>query len=98
MRPESVLVLKPEAPYQVLQCVCEKREAVMLAKSLKWHVEAYTELDDAHQIVAVSEPVAGDQPRAVRQWKSGSLDNLKGKSVRLRFSLRNARLYSFWSE
>ncbi|MCA9010723.1 MAG: hypothetical protein KDB01_13320 [Planctomycetaceae bacterium] len=57
-----------------------------------------TVLDDAHQIVAVSEPVTGDQPRAALHWKSGGMDNIKGKSVRLSFSLRHARLYSFWSE
>ena len=57
-----------------------------------------TVLDGAQQIVAVSEPVTGDQLRAALRWKSGNLDNVKGKSVSLSFSLRNARLYSFWSE
>ena len=57
-----------------------------------------TVLDGANQIVAVSEPVTGDQPRAALRWKSGDLATIKGKTVSLRFSLRNARLYSFWSE
>ena len=59
---------------------------------------AVTVLDGANQIVAVSEPVTGDQLRAALRWKSGNLDRVKGKSVSLRLSLRNARLYSFWFE
>ena len=57
-----------------------------------------TVLGSDNQIVAVSEPVMGDQPSMVLRWKSGNLDSVKGKSVSLRFSLRNASLYSFWSE
>ena len=57
-----------------------------------------TVLDGDGQTVAVAEPVTGDQPRAAVRWKSGDLDSVKGKTVSLRLSLRNARLYSFWSE
>ena len=57
-----------------------------------------TVLDGTNQIVAVSEPVTGDRPRAALRWSSGNLDAVKGKAVRLRLSLRNARLYSFWFE
>lgn len=45
------------------------------------------------QTLAVSEPVTGDQPRGSLRWKSGNLDSVKGKTVSLRLSLRNARLY-----
>jgi len=55
-------------------------------------------LDDSGQTVAVAEPVIGDKPRAVLRWNFGNLDNVKGKTVSLRFALHNARLYSFWCE
>ena len=57
-----------------------------------------TVLDGDGQTAAVSEPVTGNQPHAALRWKSGNLNSVKGKSVSLRLSLRNARLYSFWSE
>lgn len=46
----------------------------------------------------VSELVTGNQPRASLRWKSGNLNSVTGGTVSLRLSLRNARLYSFWSE
>lgn len=55
-------------------------------------------LDGAAQTVAVSEPVTGDHPRAALRWKAGDPASIKGKTMRLRFTLRNARLYSFWCE
>jgi hypothetical protein len=55
-------------------------------------------LDGVGQTIAVSEPVIGDQPRAMLRWKSGDLASVKGKTVGLRFALRKARLYSFWCE
>ena len=57
-----------------------------------------TVLGEDGQTVAVAEPVTGNQPRAEFRWKSGNLNSVKGKTVSLRLSLRNARLYSFWSE
>ena len=57
-----------------------------------------TVLDGDGQTVAVSEPVTGNQPHAALRWKSGDLNGVTGKTVSLRLSLRNARLYSFWSE
>ena len=55
-------------------------------------------LDGHNKALAVSEPVVGDQPHANVQWKSGDLAGLKGQTVCLRFTLRNAKLYSFWLE
>lgn len=46
--------------------------------------------------LAVSQSVTGDQSRAEISWKSGSLASVQGQTVQLRFTLRNARLYSFW--
>lgn len=57
-----------------------------------------TVLDADGGTVAVSEPVTGDQPRAALRWKSGDLADVTGKPVSLRFTLRNAQLYSFWYE
>ncbi len=57
-----------------------------------------TVLDGANQTVAASEPIIGDLPSASIQWKTGDLETNKGKTMSLRFSLRNARLYSFWFE
>jgi hypothetical protein len=53
-------------------------------------------LDGAGQTVAVSAPVTADQLRAAIHWKSGNLENLQGTAVSLRFTLRDAQLYSFW--
>jgi hypothetical protein len=55
-----------------------------------------TVLDGDGHTVAVSEPVVGDMPRAAVRWKSGNLASHKGRPVSLRFTLRNARLFSFW--
>ena len=57
-----------------------------------------TVLDGEGNPAAVSKPLVGDQPHAVVQWQSGDLAPLKGKTVSVRFTLRNARLYSFWLE
>ncbi len=72
--------------------------------SLHLNVEAtsgsveLTVMDSFNQIVAVAETLTEDQPNAAIRWKSGSLENHKGKLVSLRLSLRNASLYSFWLE
>jgi hypothetical protein len=57
-----------------------------------------TVLDGGGQLVAVSEPVSGDKPRVMLRWMSGDLTAVQGKTVSLRFALRNAQLYSFWCE
>ncbi|HUY32397.1 MAG TPA: hypothetical protein VMV69_06420 [Pirellulales bacterium] len=59
---------------------------------------AVTVLDGDGRSVAVSEPVAGDHLRAAPRWKSGGLAGFKGRTVSLRFTLRNARFYSFWCD
>ena len=44
-------------------------------------------------------PISTDSTRHAVSWQdAGTLDAVQGKSVRLRFTLRNAKLYSFWSE
>jgi hypothetical protein len=39
-----------------------------------------------------------DSLDTIVRWEKGSLKQLAGKSVRLRFELSNAKLYSFWIE
>jgi hypothetical protein len=42
-------------------------------------------------------PVRGDKTLAPVAWKNGrDLGAIAGRPVRIRFQLRNARLYSFW--
>ena len=51
-----------------------------------------------NQVLAASEPVSGDQPRARLRWRKGDESKFTGRDIRLRFSLRNASLYSYWIE
>jgi len=44
-------------------------------------------------------PVTGDQLHAELRWKgTQDLSSLSGEPVRLRFVLKNASLYAFWTE
>jgi len=42
-------------------------------------------------------PVAGDSLNAELKWKKAAVSSLVGETVRLRFILRNASLYAFWT-
>jgi hypothetical protein len=42
-------------------------------------------------------PVEGDSLNAELKWKKAAVSSLVGKTVRLRFILRNASLYAFWA-
>lgn len=48
------------------------------------------------QTLAKSEVVRGDFPRVEIRWPQGRLVDLKDQPVSLRFTLRNASLYSYW--
>jgi hypothetical protein len=54
--------------------------------------------DGDGKVLAASTPMAGDLPGAPVKWKEGDLARLSGETVSLRFSLRNASLYSYWLE
>ncbi|MBH06466.1 MAG: hypothetical protein CMJ20_09110 [Phycisphaeraceae bacterium] len=44
-------------------------------------------------------PIRSDRVKVQCRWKPGSdLSQLQGKTVRLRFHIRNASLYAFWSQ
>ena len=49
-------------------------------------------------VLAVSAPVTGDRVRAEVGWQRGAFAGLKGKVIRLRFALRHASFYSYWTE
>lgn len=53
-------------------------------------------LDEAGVILAVSEPIEGNWPEIRVRWEKGNLSDLVRDRVRIRFTLRNAKLYSFW--
>ena len=53
-------------------------------------------VDDTGKVRAYTAPVTLDQTGGKVAWESGSLDALKGSVVSLRFTLRNASLYSYW--
>ena len=53
-------------------------------------------LDEAGEQQAVSEPVGSTVTDSPVKWAgSGDLNRLRGKKVRLKFQLRNAKLYAF---
>ena len=55
-------------------------------------------LDGADNVLATSAPMKGDLLRAEVKWQKGSIADLEGKAVSLRFRLRNASFYSYWFE
>jgi hypothetical protein len=59
------------------------------------HVEA---LEPDGAVVARSAPVTGDQPNTNVRWEDGDISEWTGRQVSLRFTLRKARLYSYWLE
>ncbi|MBI2193970.1 MAG: hypothetical protein HYU36_18490 [Planctomycetes bacterium] len=55
-------------------------------------------LDEEKEAVAVSDPVTGDHIRGRVQWRQGDSAAYVSQRVKLRFVLRDARLYSYWLE
>ena len=53
-------------------------------------------LDREGNALAVSKPMSEDEPRRRIAWAEGDLADVAGKTIRLRFHLRNARMFSFW--
>lgn len=53
-------------------------------------------LDKEGKALAASAPMNGDLLRGEVTWQQGDISDLKGQEVSLRFSLRNAGLYSYW--
>jgi hypothetical protein len=55
-------------------------------------------LDQDGKPLATSDALKSDLPRGEVQWKEGNLADHKGKAARLKFTLHNASLYSYWFE
>ena len=53
-------------------------------------------LDGNGAALASSAPLGGDQRSARFAWTSGHPSELRGRKVRLRFTLRDAEFYSYW--
>ena len=55
-------------------------------------------LGDGGSVVAASAELNGGLPQGKVVWTQGSLADLQGRPVRLRFTLRNGSFYSYWIE
>ena len=58
----------------------------------------YAEVLQDGRVVAKSAAVTGDHPNTPVHWEQGDIANLTGGTVSLRFTLQDARLYSYWIE
>ena len=50
------------------------------------------------KVLAASSPLTGDLLSGEVQWQTGSVADLRGQQASLRFTLRSAKLYSYWLE
>ena len=55
-------------------------------------------LGEKNEVLAASHPLGSDEPRGQIEWRTGSVAALRGRTVSLRFRLRNARFYAWWLE
>ena len=55
-------------------------------------------LDAAGGVQASSAPIVGDHPSAELVWRQGNIGEQLNKCVSLSFTLRGAKLYSYWVE
>jgi len=55
-------------------------------------------LDSDEKVLAASTTISGDVARAEVEWASGNWSECMGKAVRLRFTLKNCQLYSYWHQ
>lgn len=87
-----------------MQGTLQTKPFVVQGTSLSVNVDATqgflkAEVLDSHQkVVMVSDDIAGDQPQVQVSWNSSDFSGLAGQTVSLRFTLRQAKFYSFWLE
>jgi len=55
-------------------------------------------LNAGDEVIGVSQTVSDDSARKAIEWKQGDLASWKDQVVKLRFTLRNAQIYSYWLE
>ncbi len=53
-------------------------------------------LEKDGKVLAISAPVKGDQPRGKVRWPKGNIAAFNGDEVSIRFTLHNAKFYSYW--
>jgi len=53
-------------------------------------------LDRTAKVLASSKPMTGDYRHGEVPWERGRLAELKDQVVTCRFTLRNARFFSYW--
>lgn len=53
-------------------------------------------VDEAGKVVATSQVIGGDDPRHEVVWAEGDIGALQDQPIRLRFTMRQTQLYSFW--
>ena len=72
---------------------CADRGAICLAVLRR---DGFVSLDADDRVINASATMNADATRQRLDWYSGDLAARQGQTARLRFSLRNARLYSYW--
>ncbi len=55
-------------------------------------------LNTAGEVVATSQPLKGNQPRGELRWNQSLPKSLHGQQVSLRFAVREASFYAWWTE
>ena len=55
-------------------------------------------LDTEGTVIATSQPVKGNQPRGEFRWSPVLPKSLQGQQVSLRFTLRAASFYAWWTD
>ena len=58
--------------------------------------ELRVEVLDGDRAVRTSTPIRANGTKLAVRWGEGDLSGLSGKPLRLRFHLKQGRLYSFW--
>jgi hypothetical protein len=53
-------------------------------------------IDEFGSQLAQSQKIYGDEPCLEVQWQAGNLAAMKNQVVRLKFTMKNTRFYSFW--
>jgi hypothetical protein len=99
LRPDGFAGMEPEKPRgsgSIITRPLEIRsDALRLSADAKDGSVAIAALDENGRNLAESVPVRADVSDAVVVWNKGSFGSLMGRTVRLRFDLNAARLYSF---
>jgi hypothetical protein len=55
-------------------------------------------LDVSGEVLATSAPIVGNWPEIRVRWETGALTDPEPALVKIRFTLHNAKLYSFWAD